>query len=173
MASWEDYTVGWICALPLELAAAKATLDQIRPNLPGDPAANYTDAYVLGSISGHNVVVACLSFGETGPVSASIVAAQMRVDFSAIRLMLTVGIAGGVPSTKTDIGLGDIVVNRPTADSPSTLTHDPKKIATNDQPLTTKTSNNHQIYSSQQLDGLRRMPSWARVKFRVISQALY
>ena len=141
MASRNDYTVGWICALPLELAAAKATLDEIHRDLPGVPAANDTDAYILGSISGHNVVVACLSSGETGPVSASTVAAQMRVDFSAIRWMLTVGIGGGVPSTKADIRLGDIVVNRPIADTPSTLTHDPKEGLANDQPLTTKTSN--------------------------------
>ena len=142
MASWDDYTVGWICALPLELTAAKATLDQIHSSLPGDAAANDTDSYILGSISGHNVVVACLSSGETGgPVSASIVAAQMRVHFSAIRLILQVGIAGGVPSMKEDIRLGDIVVNRPTADSPSTLTHHSEKRATNDQPLTTKTWN--------------------------------
>ncbi|KAL9063225.1 MAG: hypothetical protein Q9161_009580 [Pseudevernia consocians] len=141
MASRNDYTVGWICALHLELAAAKATLDQIHPNLPADPAANDTDAYVLGSISGHNVVVACLSSGETGPVSASIMAAQMRVDFSAIRWMLTVGIAGGVPSTKADIRLGDIVVHRPTADSPSSLTHNAKKGPTNDQQLTITTLN--------------------------------
>ena len=138
MASRNDYTVGWICALPLELAAAKATLDEIHHNSPGVRAANDKDAYVLGGISGHNVVLTCLSFGEIGPLSASTVAAQMRVDFSNIRWMLTVGIAGGVPSTKTDIRLGDIVVNRPTADSPSALTHDSEGL-TNDQPLTTKT----------------------------------
>ena len=63
------------------------------------------------------------------------------MDFSAIRWMLTVGIAVGVPNTKADFRLGDIAVNRPIADSPSTLTHDPKKEPTNDQPLTTKTSN--------------------------------
>ena len=141
MASRDDYTMGWICALPLELTAAKATLDQIHPNLPGDPAANETGAYVLGSISGLNVVVACLSSGETRPGSASIVAAQMWMDFSAIRWMLTVGIAGGVPSTIADIRLGVIVVNRPLADGPSTLMHDLKKGPTNDQSLTMKTSN--------------------------------
>lgn len=143
MASRDAYTVGWICALPLELAAAKATLDQIHPNLPEDPEANDTnnaDAYVLGSISGHNVAVTCIPSGETAPVSASTVAAQMRVDFSAIRWMLSVGIAGGVPSTKADIRLGDIVVNRPTANDPSTLAHDTKKGLTDDQTLTTKTS---------------------------------
>lgn len=140
MASRGEYTVGWICPLPLDLAAAKATLDQVHPSPPGDPATD-TDVYVLGSMSGHNVVVACLSFGETRPRSASIVAAQMRLEFSTIRLMLMVGIAGGVPNTKTDIRLGDVVVNRPIADGPSSLAHDPKKGATNDQPLSTKTSN--------------------------------
>ncbi|KAJ5556316.1 hypothetical protein N7494_000231 [Penicillium frequentans] len=29
-----DYTIGWICALPLEMAAAKLMLDAIHPNLP-------------------------------------------------------------------------------------------------------------------------------------------
>ncbi|KAL9095257.1 MAG: hypothetical protein Q9165_002513 [Trypethelium subeluteriae] len=133
MVSRDDYTVGWICALPLEFAAAKATLDQIH--------SSDTDPYILGSISGHNVVVTCLSSGETGPVSASVVAAQMRVDFGAVRLILIVGIAGGVPSTTEDIRLGDIVVNRPTADCPSTLTPDSQKETTNDQPLITKNLN--------------------------------
>ena len=63
------------------------------------------------------------------------------MDFSAIRWMLTVGIAGGVPSTIADIRLGVIVVNRPLADGPSTLMHDLKKGPTNDQSLTMKTSN--------------------------------
>ncbi|KAM0192019.1 hypothetical protein ACHAPA_003103 [Fusarium lateritium] len=29
----EEYTVGWVCALPLEMAAAKGMLDQVHPNL--------------------------------------------------------------------------------------------------------------------------------------------
>ncbi|GMG29710.1 unnamed protein product [Aspergillus oryzae] len=31
--SHNDYTVGWICALPLEMAAAKAMLDEVHPDL--------------------------------------------------------------------------------------------------------------------------------------------
>ena len=33
LMSHEDYAVAWICALPLEAAAAKAMLDKIHPRL--------------------------------------------------------------------------------------------------------------------------------------------
>ncbi|EMT71999.1 hypothetical protein FOC4_h10017688, partial [Fusarium odoratissimum] len=29
----EEYTVGWLCALPLEMAAAKGMLERIHPDL--------------------------------------------------------------------------------------------------------------------------------------------
>ena len=44
-----DYKVGWICALPLEMAAAEAMLDEFHELLPekhGD-----SNAYTLGSIA--------------------------------------------------------------------------------------------------------------------------
>lgn len=44
----EDYTVGWICALLKEMAAARAMLDSIHESLPSD--ANDSNAYVLGSM---------------------------------------------------------------------------------------------------------------------------
>ncbi len=53
-----DYTIAWICALPLELAASCAMLDEEHLPLPiqdGDD-----NAYVLGRIHRHNVVMACL-----------------------------------------------------------------------------------------------------------------
>ena len=57
MASRDDYTVGWVCALPLEMAAAKAMLDRIHADLPADPSVNDTNSYILGSLNGHNVVL--------------------------------------------------------------------------------------------------------------------
>jgi len=54
----EDYTVGWICALPLEMAAAKAMLDDIHEDLPIQP--NDRNTYTLGKIGAHNIVAACL-----------------------------------------------------------------------------------------------------------------
>ncbi|KAI9373504.1 nucleoside phosphorylase domain-containing protein [Aspergillus egyptiacus] len=50
--------VGWICALPLEMAAAKAMLDERHDGLP-QPRRDVNN-YVLGEIFGHNVVIAYL-----------------------------------------------------------------------------------------------------------------
>src|SRR5712664_3389640 len=108
----EDYTVAWICALPLEAAAAKANLDKTHLQLSQSAADD--NAYMLGEISGHNIVIACLPSGVYGTVSAATVAANMRTTFPSIRFGLMVGIGGGVPSTKNDIRLGDVVVSKPT-----------------------------------------------------------
>ncbi|OJD15801.1 hypothetical protein AJ78_03981 [Emergomyces pasteurianus Ep9510] len=124
MASRDDYTVGWICALPLEMAAAKATLDHIHADLPADLSLNDSNAYVLGSLNGHNIVVACLPFGVYGTTSAATVAAQMLASFKFIRFSLMVGIGGGVPATKEDVRLGDIVVSRPSAARPGIIQYD-------------------------------------------------
>ncbi|KAN0087051.1 hypothetical protein V8E54_000739 [Elaphomyces granulatus] len=108
----EDYTVAWICALPLEAAAAKAILDKTHLQLPQSAADD--NAYMLGEISGHNIVIACLPSGVYGTISAATVAANMRNTFPSIRFGLMVGIGGGVPSTNNDIRLGDVVVSKPT-----------------------------------------------------------
>ena len=60
----EDYTVGWVCALPIELAAATEMLDEEHQNLPRD--SNDTNIYTLGRISERNFVIACLPMGQTG-----------------------------------------------------------------------------------------------------------
>ncbi|KAN0070706.1 hypothetical protein V8E54_010871 [Elaphomyces granulatus] len=112
LMSHEDYTVAWVCALPLEAAAAKAMLDNIHPQLSQPPGDD--NAYTLGEISGHNIVVACLPSGMYGVISAATVAAHMRITFPSICFGLMVGIGGGVPSTKNDIRLGDVVVSKPT-----------------------------------------------------------
>lgn len=110
-SSYDDYTVGWICALPLEMAAAKLMLDAIHPSLPRPSADNNT--YVLGNIGNHNIVIACLPSGAYGTISAATVAMQLLSSFRSIRFGLMVGIGGGVPSSSADIRLGDIVVSQP------------------------------------------------------------
>src|SRR5437764_9647810 len=107
----EDYTVGWVCALPTELAAAQEMLDEEHEDLDHD--ANNTNIYTLGRIGEHNVVIACLPKGQTGTDSATAVAVQMKSAFTSIRFGLMVGIGGGVPSLKADIRLGDVVVSSP------------------------------------------------------------
>ncbi|KAM0130848.1 hypothetical protein ACHAO1_007629 [Botrytis cinerea] len=94
----DDYTVGWICALPeTELVVAGAMLDEEHPVLPAaDPGD--TNVYLLGKIGSHNVVIACLPAENTGKVSAAIVAKDMLRSFKAIRFGLMVGVGGGAPS---------------------------------------------------------------------------
>src|SRR5580658_6264858 len=107
-----DYTVAWVCALPLEMAAAKAMLDEIHPGLPTSPKDQNT--YILGRICAHNVVIACLPSGVHGATSAATVASQMLFTFQSIRFGLMVGIGGGAPTKEFDIRLGDVVVSKPT-----------------------------------------------------------
>jgi nucleoside phosphorylase len=111
--SHSDYTVGWICALPLETAAAKAMLDEVHAKLPQPPHDH--NSYTLGKVSGHNVVIACLPSGIYGTTSAATGTTQMLSTFPAIRFGLVVGIGGGVPSEIADIRLGDVVVSKPTS----------------------------------------------------------
>ena len=107
----EDYTVGWVCALPIELAAAQEVLDEEDDLFPHD--SNDTNLYTLGRVGEHNVIIACLPAGQTGTNSAAAVAVQMKLKFPSIRLGLMVGIGGGVPSDKADIRLGDVVISQP------------------------------------------------------------
>jgi nucleoside phosphorylase len=109
----EDYTVGWVCALPIELAAAEEMLDEEHSDLSRTLGDNDENLYTLGSIGGHNVVIVCLPAGRIGNNPAATVATQMRATFKAIRFGLMVGIGGGVPSAETDIRLGDVVVSQP------------------------------------------------------------
>ena len=103
--------MGWVCALPIELAAAQEMLDEEHESLHHD--ADDTNIYTLGRIGEHNVVVACLPDGQSGTASAAAVAMQMKSAFKSIRFGLMVGIGGGVPSGEADIRLGDVVVSRP------------------------------------------------------------
>ncbi|KAF9637134.1 hypothetical protein BFW01_g8030 [Lasiodiplodia theobromae] len=57
----DAYTVGWVCALTIELIAAQEMLDEEHDDLP--PDGNDTNSYTLGSIGEHNVVIACLPAG--------------------------------------------------------------------------------------------------------------
>ena len=90
----EDYTIGWICALPVELAAAQEMLDEEHDTPQCD--AHDTNIYTCGRIDQHNIVIACLPEGQTGTHSAAAVANQMKSTFKSIRFGLMVGIGGGV-----------------------------------------------------------------------------
>lgn len=100
-----DYTIAWICAKPVELEASVAMLDD-KHRLPRTDAGD-ENAYVLGHIGRHNVVMACLS--HYGTHNAATVATNLTRSFPSISATLMVGIGGGIPS-QADLRLGDVVV---------------------------------------------------------------
>ncbi|KAF4443377.1 Calcium-translocating P-type ATPase [Fusarium austroafricanum] len=102
-----NYSVGWICALDVELAAAESMLDASHGTCDQD--AHDSNTYILGNIGPHNIVLACLPEGGAGNNNAAIVATHLRRTFPSITLMLMVGIGGGVPGPHNP-RLGDVVV---------------------------------------------------------------
>ncbi|KAF3938663.1 hypothetical protein ABW19_dt0205767 [Dactylella cylindrospora] len=121
--SHESYTIAWICALPIEMAVAKAMLDETHAQLPQNNSDRNT--YTLGEIAERNVVIACLPSGSYGLTSAAVVAAQMLSSYPGIRFGLMVGIGGGVPGgSQADIRLGDVVVSKPTGTSAGVVQFD-------------------------------------------------
>ncbi|KAL3296536.1 Pfs domain-containing protein [Colletotrichum asianum] len=119
--SHDAYTVGWVAALPIEMAAARAMLDDIHQPLA--MSRNDSNVYVFGNIGNHNVVIACLPSGQYGITRAAIVANNMRWSFPSIMIRLMVGIGGGAPD-KIDIRLGDIVVSHPSSTSSGVIQYD-------------------------------------------------
>ncbi|KAK1991922.1 hypothetical protein LX36DRAFT_324277 [Colletotrichum falcatum] len=108
----DAYRIGWICPLQIELQAALAMLDEVHETLP-QPCTDPT-AYKLGSINGHNIVIASLR--QPGNYPAAIAATHMQLTFHNLEFGLLVGIGGGVP-TRSETGvirLGHVVVSKPT-----------------------------------------------------------
>ncbi|KAL3472480.1 hypothetical protein BJX99DRAFT_272889 [Aspergillus californicus] len=108
----EEYTVGWICALSVELAAAKGMMDEVHGEPQTPPAEADNNSYILGSMGKFNIVAARLPMGELGSSSATAVAREMMFTFPKVRVGLLVGIGAGIPDYENDIDirLGDVVI---------------------------------------------------------------
>lgn len=127
--SHDDYTVAWICPLEVEQVAALEMLDEEHQRLP--QRENDHNAYNLGSIFNHNVVIAGLP--TTGNCSAATVVAQMRNTYPRLRFGLLVGIGGGVPTrtAQGQIRLGHIVVSQPVGQHSGAVQYDHGKAEAN------------------------------------------
>ncbi|KAL7917191.1 nucleoside phosphorylase domain-containing protein [Trichoderma austrokoningii] len=122
---FKEYTIGWICALSLEAAAATAMLDDEHERPPdfAQPRQD-TNVYTWGNIGVHNVVIASLPAGEYGTTSASNVATTLLMSFPEVRFGLMVGIGAGVPRPDRDIRLGDVVISEPKGTSGGVVQYD-------------------------------------------------
>lgn len=125
LSSPNEYTIGWICALPLERAPAEEMLEE-KHEYPKDFKQPRTDnnVYTLGRIGGHNVVIASLPDGEYGTTPATGVAVSMLSTFPEIRFGLMVGIGAAIPREGRDIRLGDVAVSSPDGKSGGVVQYD-------------------------------------------------
>ncbi|KAF9636422.1 hypothetical protein BFW01_g7318 [Lasiodiplodia theobromae] len=125
----EQYTVGWIAALPDEITAALELLDE-EHDTPTDWTQPPRDInkYYFGRISRLNVILACLPLGGIGTNNAAVVATTMISTFPQVRFGLMVGIGAGVPELPNrDIRLGDVVVSKPGDDNGGVVQWDKRK----------------------------------------------
>lgn len=115
----ETYTVGWVCALSVELAAAKGMLDETHGEPRTQPNGDH-NAYTLGRIHEFNVVIACLPASVYGTSSAANLVGAMWTTFPSLKIGFFVGIGAGIPFFAgdfiRDIRLGDVVVGTSVVD---------------------------------------------------------
>ncbi len=123
--SHSDYIIGWICPLEIGQVAAWEMLDEKHQTLPQSP--EDCNSYILGSICGHNVVIARPDGPENYGARSSI--SMMRMTFSNVQFGLLVGIGGGVPVATEEgmIRLGHVVVSNPSGHNSGIIEHDLRK----------------------------------------------
>ncbi|KAB8224488.1 hypothetical protein BDV33DRAFT_233428 [Aspergillus novoparasiticus] len=105
-----EFTIGWVCTVLKEYIASRQVLDDIYDE--ATPASKEISSYyTLGRIGGHKVVICCcLPADQSGMVSAPRVMDDMQKRFTSMRFVFNVGIAGGAPSSKYDVRLGDVII---------------------------------------------------------------
>ncbi|KAK6348998.1 hypothetical protein TWF730_009758 [Orbilia blumenaviensis] len=118
--SRDDYVIGWISALAIESAAATIMLDEEHDDL--SIAEGDSNTYTLGKIGAHNVAMACIN--EAGGLPADTAARNLMKSFRNVRYILMVGIGGGIPSSKHQVRLGDVVVSEPNEGCPGVVQSD-------------------------------------------------
>ncbi|KAF4550756.1 Ankyrin repeat-containing protein 43 [Elsinoe fawcettii] len=103
-----SFQIGYVCILQREMDAVVATLDERFLGLSVSQNQADENSYMLGRIKSHLVVIVCTPFAGKSPAATT--TAWLKATFPNLRVLLLVGIAGGVWSPKRDIRLGDIVV---------------------------------------------------------------
>ncbi|RAH75014.1 5'-methylthioadenosine/S-adenosylhomocysteine nucleosidase family protein [Aspergillus aculeatinus CBS 121060] len=112
-----EFKIGILAALPLEAHAIRGIFDQIDGEAPENDATNTfirapmdMNSYTTGKIANHRVVLAHMP--GMGKVNAAATAAGIQASFTELKLVLIVGICGGVPQAHDPILLGDVVISR-------------------------------------------------------------
>lgn len=107
------FEVAIVCALQIESTAIEACLDDVYDATSYGKAPGDTNAYTLGRIGPHHVVLTYLP--SIGKAPAAATAALLAISFDNIQLGLLVGICGAIPFIKehgstAEVALGDIII---------------------------------------------------------------
>lgn len=140
----DEYHVAWICPVAdLELLPARLMLDE--EHEPPQYNTHYDEnTYLFGSINNHAVVIATCPQGRTGNVNAGRLTFAMFKTFREIRMVLLVGIGGGIPSphisadSSKNVHLGDVVVGHPGDSKPACIYHESGRSKVNEFEITSK-----------------------------------
>ncbi|EAU29574.1 predicted protein [Aspergillus terreus NIH2624] len=110
----DKFEIAIVCALPCEYDAVYFLMDEVWDEdsdyyggADGDP-----NIYTAGRMEEFNVVLVLLP--NTGKASAAGTAASLRLSYPGLRLVLLIGICGGVPCPEgnQELLLGDVVISR-------------------------------------------------------------
>lgn len=125
----KDYHVAWIAPGPeVALDPARLLLDEehLCPEFEADG-----NSYICGSMSGHNVAIVTTPPGRRMNATVARLVSPMFRTFPNIKMVLLVGIGGGVPNSVPaarnaldDIHLGDVVVGCSTDGKPAVVCYD-------------------------------------------------
>ncbi|KAL4800818.1 hypothetical protein BDV19DRAFT_383838 [Aspergillus venezuelensis] len=104
-------TVAVFCALPREADAVAALFDEVQTRKTYARQNGDNNAYTLGRIGRHNVVL--VHMGGLGKMIASQAATCAKLSYPSIKLALVVGICGGLPfgENNAEVILGDVVIS--------------------------------------------------------------
>ncbi|CAI6097430.1 unnamed protein product [Clonostachys chloroleuca] len=122
-----EYKVAILCALRDEIVAICSFLEEKYDPESIDVEERDFNRYKLGKLAGRYVVV--VQMPETGKSSAAATATHLGRTFQQIKLLLMVGIGGGIPvrEDRIHVHVGDVVVSRSSGKFGAVFEHDKGK----------------------------------------------
>jgi nucleoside phosphorylase len=107
-----DFGIAVLCALSLEAESVQDVLDKKWDEKKYGKATGDDNAYTLGVIGEHNVVLAHML--GLGTIRAAHTVTTLQMSFPNIKLALVIGVCGGMPygTGNEEILLGDVIISK-------------------------------------------------------------
>ncbi|CAG9997009.1 unnamed protein product [Clonostachys byssicola] len=163
-----EYKIAILCALRDEIIATCSFLEERYDPESIDVDARDFNRYKLGKLAGRYVVV--VQMPETGKSPATATATHLARTFENVKLLLMVGIGGGIPveQDRVRVHVGDVVVSSPQGRFGAVFEHDRGKAHSggvfehtghlnNPPPFAISIANDLDMQLSENLDLLEKM----------------